>query len=105
MHLHRDYPARAPKFDKLSGTEFCSLTLRKTVRAYFVQCPKGPFTHVEVTRPTPGCGQVLVRVHASGVNRLDTKIRAAKAAHAKQPIPAVLGLDMAGVVEELGPDV
>ena len=44
-----------------------------------------------------------MRVHASGVNPLDTKIRAGKAAHAKQPLPAVLGLDMAGVVEEVGP--
>jgi NADPH:quinone reductase-like Zn-dependent oxidoreductase len=33
---------------------------------------------------------------------LDTKIRAGKAEHAKQPLPAVLGLDMAGVVEEVG---
>jgi NADPH:quinone reductase-like Zn-dependent oxidoreductase len=48
---------------------------------------------------------VLARVHASGVNPLDTKIRAGKAAHAKQPLPAVLGLDMAGVVEEVGPGV
>jgi NADPH:quinone reductase len=72
------------------------------MRAYLVEYPEGPFTHVELTRPTPGSGQVLVRVHASGVNPLDTKIRAGKAAHAKQPLPAVLGLDMAGVVEELG---
>lgn len=46
-----------------------------------------------------------MRIHASGVNPLDTKIRAGKAAHAKQPLPAVLGLDMAGTVEEIGPDV
>ena len=46
-----------------------------------------------------------MRVQASGVNPLDTKIRAGKADHAKQPLPAVLGLDMAGVVEEVGPDV
>jgi NADPH2:quinone reductase len=39
------------------------------------------------------------------VNPLDTKIRAGKAAHAKQPLPAVLGLDMAGVVDEVGPGV
>jgi NADPH:quinone reductase len=45
---------------------------------------------------------VLVRIRASGVNPLDTKIRAGKAAHAKQRLPAVLGLDMAGVVEEVG---
>jgi NADPH:quinone reductase-like Zn-dependent oxidoreductase len=46
--------------------------------------------------------QVLVRIAASGVNPLDTKIRAGKAAHAKQPLPAVLGVDMAGTVEEVG---
>src|SRR5262249_52826615 len=40
-----------------------------------------------------------------GVNPLDTKIRAGKAAHAKQPLPAVLGVDMAGVVEEGGAGV
>src|SRR5580658_5258737 len=50
-------------------------------------------------------GQVLVRVHASGVNPLDTKIRAGKAAHARQPLPAVLGLDVAGEVADVGPGV
>jgi NADPH:quinone reductase len=60
---------------------------------------------VELPRPVPLAGQVLVRVHASGVNPLDTKIRAGKAPHAKQPLPAVLGLDMAGVVEEVGSGV
>jgi len=48
---------------------------------------------------------VLVRICASGVNPIDTKIRAGKAAHAKQPLPAVLGLDMAGIVEDVGPGV
>jgi NADPH2:quinone reductase len=48
---------------------------------------------------------VLVRVHASGVNPLDTKIQAGAAPHAKQPAPAVLGLDMAGVVEAVGQGV
>ncbi|CAN5522363.1 zinc-dependent alcohol dehydrogenase family protein [soil metagenome] len=73
--------------------------------AYVVQHPGGSFTQTELPRPVPAAGQVLVRIHASGVNPLDTKIRAGKAAHAKQPLPAVLGLDMAGVVEEVGPGV
>jgi NADPH:quinone reductase-like Zn-dependent oxidoreductase len=34
---------------------------------------------------------VLIRISAGGVNPIDTKIRAGKAAHAKQPLPAVLG--------------
>lgn len=55
--------------------------------------------------PTLRPNHVLVRINASGVNPLDTKIRAGKAAHAKQPLPAILGLDMAGIVEEVGPEV
>ena len=75
------------------------------MRAYVVEHTDGPFTQVDIPRPVPLAGQVLVRVCASGVNPLDTKIRAGKAAHAKQPLPAVLGLDMAGVVEEVGKEV
>jgi NADPH:quinone reductase len=73
------------------------------MRAYVVEPPAGAFRKVDLPRPAPSAGQVLLRVHASGVNPLDTKIRAGKAAHAKQPLPTVLGLDMAGVVEEVGP--
>src|SRR5271165_5512762 len=75
------------------------------MRAYVVEHPKEAFTQVDLPHPAASAGQVLVRVHASGVNPLDTKIRAGKAAHANQPLPAVLGLDMAGVVEEVGPGV
>ena len=75
------------------------------MRAYIVNEPNGPFLEVDIPRPIPSAGEVLVRVHASGVNPLDTKIRAAKAAHAQQPLPAVLGIDMAGTVVELGKGV
>jgi NADPH2:quinone reductase len=75
------------------------------MRAYIVEQPDGPFTQTEIARPTPAAGQVLIRIHASGINPLDTKIRAGKAGHANQPLPAVLGLDMAGVIEEVGPGV
>jgi NADPH2:quinone reductase len=73
--------------------------------AYVVEHPEGAFAQVELPRPTPSAGQVVARIHASDVNPPDTKIRAGKAAHAKQPLPAVLGLDMASVVEEVGPGV
>jgi NADPH:quinone reductase-like Zn-dependent oxidoreductase len=52
--------------------------------------------------PEPGPGQVLVQVMASAVNPLDTKIHAGKGGHARQPFPAVLGMDLAGVVTKLG---
>lgn len=72
------------------------------MRAYIVNEPNGPFVATDAPRPKPSVGEVLVRVHASGVNPLDTKIRATKAPHAQQPLPAILGIDMAGTVEELG---
>ncbi|MBW9114702.1 zinc-dependent alcohol dehydrogenase family protein [Rhizobium cauense] len=58
-----------------------------------------------IARPTPKAGEVLVRVKASGLNPLDLKIRAGLAAHAKQPLPAILGIDLTGVVEDLGDGV
>jgi NADPH:quinone reductase-like Zn-dependent oxidoreductase len=74
-------------------------------RIWLVEIPGGKFRDVEIPRPALLANQVRVRISASGVNPLDTKIRAGEAAHAKQPLPAVLGLDMAGTVEEVAPDV
>ena len=58
-----------------------------------------------VERPVAGPGEVVVRVEASGVNPLDVKIAAGTAAHARVTPPMVLGLDLAGVVTELGEGV
>jgi NADPH2:quinone reductase len=66
------------------------------MKTYVVESPNGPFRAVEISTPQPESGQVLVKIFASGVNPLDTKIRAGEGGHAKQPLPAVLGLDMAG---------
>jgi NADPH2:quinone reductase len=75
------------------------------MHAYLVERPDGEFHKVELPQPTLEMNQVLVRISASGVNPLDAKIRAGKAAHARQPLPAVLGLDMAGTVKQTGPGV
>ncbi|MEU4173134.1 zinc-dependent alcohol dehydrogenase family protein [Streptomyces sp. NPDC026665] len=64
-----------------------------------------PLVLKEIDKPTAGPGQVLVKVKASGVNPLDAKIREGKAAHAQRKLPAVLGLDLAGVVEAVGEGV
>jgi NADPH:quinone reductase-like Zn-dependent oxidoreductase len=74
-------------------------------KGWVVEKPRGDFKVYNFARRAAGPRQVLVRVAASGVNPLDTKIRAGIAAHARQPLPAVLGLDMAGTVEEVGPGV
>jgi NADPH:quinone reductase len=75
------------------------------MKAYVVEVANGPIREVDRMRPEPGPGQVVVRIMASGVNPLDTKIRAGQAEHANQPLPAILGLDMAGIIESKGSDV
>src|ERR1700758_3092067 len=75
------------------------------MEAYIVEEPGGKFRKTDLPRPALRPNHVLVRIKASGVNPLDAKIRAGKAAHAKQSLPAVLGLDMAGIIEEVGPGV
>ena len=81
------------------------MTTQPTMRAAVLDAYGTPFRMAAVTRPTPAPGQVLVRIAASGVNPLDTKIHAGAAEHARHPLPAILGIDMAGTVEALGAGV
>ena len=62
------------------------------------------FELAELERPVAGAGQILVRVRATSVNPVDFKIRRA-GAWAQVPMPAILGYDAAGVVEEVGAGV
>ena len=55
----------------------------------------------DVPRPTPGTGEVLVRVYAAGVGPWDAWIRAGRSA-LPQPLPLTLGADLAGTVEATG---
>ncbi|MDP4024649.1 NAD(P)H-quinone oxidoreductase [Methylobacterium sp. NEAU 140] len=75
-----------------------------TMRAVTAPNPGGPdaLRIVERPRPVPGEGQVLVRVEAAGINRPDVMQR-----EGRYPPPPgasdVLGLELAGTVEALGP--
>jgi NADPH:quinone reductase-like Zn-dependent oxidoreductase len=61
---------------------------------------------VEVDRPIPGPGQVLVRVKAAGINPGEASIRKGLFAERwPSTFPSGQGSDLAGVVEEIGPDV
>ena len=51
-------------------------------------------------KPTPGAEQVLIRIHAAGVNPVDTYIRAG--AYSISNLPYTPGFDAAGVVEAVG---
>lgn len=58
----------------------------------------------EIPTPKPSAGQVLVRVHAAGVNPYDTYMRAGTYA-VKPPLPYTPGSDAAGTVEAIGEGV
>src|SRR5712664_4229498 len=58
----------------------------------------------EIPAPKPAAGQVLVRVHAAGVNPYDTYMRNGTYA-IKPPLPYTPGSDAAGVVEAVGAGV
>lgn len=57
----------------------------------------------DIFLPEPKTGEVLISVHAAGVNPIDWKIRAGYLAQMK--LPATMGGDFSGVVEVVGPDV
>jgi len=61
---------------------------------------------VDVERPIPGTGEVLVHVKAAGINPGEASIRKGLM-HERWPatFPSGEGSDFAGVVEEVGPDV
>ena len=77
---------RAVRFDKYGGLEVLQV--------------------VEVDRPSPGPGKVLVRVKAAGINPGEAMIRKG-ALHDRWPatFPSGQGSDLAGIVEEVGPGV
>ncbi|MGA3201299.1 MAG: NADP-dependent oxidoreductase, partial [Bryobacteraceae bacterium] len=77
---------RAVRFDKYGGLEVLRV--------------------VEVDRPTPGPGKVLVRVKAAGINPGEASIRKGVFADRwPSTFPSGQGSDLAGIVEEVGPGV
>jgi NADPH:quinone reductase-like Zn-dependent oxidoreductase len=77
----------------------------KTMKAVSIYSYGGPevLVYEDAPRPHPDAGEVLVRVHAAGINPVDWKIREGnlkKMLH--HAFPLVLGWDLSGVVESLG---
>lgn len=73
-------------------------------KALFLQTPINGEFHVGTRAvPKPGPGQLLVKIHAIGLNPLEWKIRAFKLY--VETYPAILGVDSAGTVEEVGEGV
>jgi len=74
------------------------------MKAIQIQQTGGPevLTVVDLPVPTPGPGEVLVKVHASGVNFIDIYYREGRY---KTALPFIDGQEAAGIVESAGPGV
>src|SRR5262249_5498329 len=96
FHADRKWPSCS------SRARSAAMMSTATMQAAVLEHHEGPFRLASVSRPVPGPGQALVRIAASAVNPLDIKIRAGAAAHARHPLPAILGLDLAGTIEATG---
>jgi NADPH:quinone reductase-like Zn-dependent oxidoreductase len=77
----------------------------KAVRIHSYGGPEA-LVYEDAPRPSAGEGQVLVRIHATSVNPVDNAIRAGyMAGYINPSFPYTLGMDVAGVIEEVGPGV
>src|SRR5437870_10750056 len=72
------------------------------MRAMLLARQHEPLELQDVATPEPGPGQALVRVHACGVCRTDLHVTDGELADPK--LPLVLGHQIVGTVEALGPD-
>ncbi|MGL5742730.1 MAG: alcohol dehydrogenase catalytic domain-containing protein [Legionella sp.] len=63
------------------------------------------FETIDLPKPEIKPGYVLIRVVATSVNPVDCKVRAGKYSHISPAFPAVLHSDVAGIIEEIWPEV
>ena len=78
--------------------------MMKAVRIHDFGGPEA-LCHEDAPVPEPGPREVLVRVHAAGVNPADRQIRAGLRYRLEKPFALTLGCEVSGVVERLGSGV
>jgi len=74
------------------------------MRAVAISAFGGPerLALMDLSRPKPARGEVLLRIVAAGVNPIDWKIREGGIPGVPHAFPLILGWDAAGVIDELG---
>jgi NADPH2:quinone reductase len=74
------------------------------MRAIQVHAPGAPeqLQLVDLPVPRPGTGEILIKIAFAGVNYIDTYYRTGLY---KSELPIAIGMEAAGVVESVGPDV
>jgi NADPH:quinone reductase-like Zn-dependent oxidoreductase len=68
--------------------------------------PPDVLQYQDVPDPQPRAGEIRVKVHAATVNRvLDVGVRAGKRPEYQITLPLILGVDCAGIVDAVGPNI
>jgi len=75
----------------------------RTQKALILKGPSGPFEMREVPVSTPGKGEILINIQSAALTPADWKIP--KYQIMVEEFPAILGSDIAGVVEAIGAGV
>src|SRR6266571_1524513 len=77
-----------------------------SMKALAIRRYKAPLEMMELPRPEPGPGELLVRVRAAGVNPLDYKIRdGAVKVLLTFSFPLILGTDLFCFIEAAAPGI
>src|SRR5947208_15098315 len=81
-----------------------TMTEKETMNAVRIHAFGGPevLQYEDLPQPQPKTNEILVRVHAAGVNPVDWKIREGLLS---APLPLIMGIDFSGVVESVGSGV
>lgn len=81
--------------------------MTETMKAVRIHRYGGPrvLIYEDAPRPQAGEDELLIRVHAAGVNPADWQVRSGKRFKLKKPFSLILGGDVSGVVEVAGRNV
>lgn len=74
------------------------------MRAFVLSSTDTPPTVIDIAKPSPAPGEVLVRIHACGLNFADLLM--AQGTYQERPtLPFTMGMEVAGVIESVGDGV
>ena len=85
--------------------EMITHTSNKLQKALLIEKSLGPFTLHDISKYAPGPGEILIKVHAVGLNPVDWKFQKEGVFNENSAFPAILGLDIAGEVDKTGEGV
>jgi len=90
-----------------NGERSAGFVMTKTMKAVRIHKYGGPrvLKYEDAPRPEPKEDELLIRVHAAGVNPADWQIRSGKRSKLKKPFSLILGADVSGAIEAVGSNV